>query len=82
MKNFLRAVKLGMRYRFTLLGAVVCSLIVALFWGFNIGTIYPVVEVVFQGKAMPDWIDEEIARLEAQYVPHAILGHEQPKVRS
>ena len=66
MKNFLRAVKLGMRYRFTLLGAVVCSLIVALFWGFNIGTIYPVVEVVFQGKAMPDWIDEEIARLEGE----------------
>ncbi len=26
--------------------------------------------------------DEEIARLEAPYVPHAILGHEQPKVRS
>lgn len=66
MKNFLRAVKLGMRYRFTLLGAVVCSLIVALFWGFNIGTIYPVVEIVFQGKAMPDWIDEEIARLEGE----------------
>ena len=66
MKNFLRAVKLGMRHRFTLLGAVVCSLIVALFWGFNIGTIYPVVEVVFQGKAMPDWIDEEIARLEGE----------------
>jgi subfamily B ATP-binding cassette protein MsbA len=66
MKNFLRAVKLGIRHRFTLLGAVVCSLIVALFWGFNIGTIYPVVEVVFQGKAMPDWIDEEIARLEGE----------------
>ena len=26
--------------------------------------------------------DEEIARLEAPYVPHPILGHEQPKVRS
>ena len=66
MKNFFRAVKLGMRYRFTLLGAIVCSLMVALFWGANIGTVYPVVEVVFQGKAMPDWIDGEIARLEEE----------------
>ena len=66
MKNFFRAVKLGLRHRFTLLGAVVCSLMVALFWGANIGTVYPVVEVVFQGKAMPDWIDDEITRLEEE----------------
>jgi subfamily B ATP-binding cassette protein MsbA len=64
MKNFFRAVKLGLRHRFTLLGAILCSLMVALFWGANIGTVYPVVEVVFQGKAMPDWIDGEINRLE------------------
>jgi len=66
MKNYFRAVKLGTRHRFTLLGAVFCSLMVALFWGANIGTVYPVVEVVFQGKAMPDWIDDEIARLEQE----------------
>ena len=66
MKNFFRAVKLGTRHRFTLLGAIFCSLMVALFWGANIGTVYPVVEVVFQGKAMPDWIDGEIARLEQE----------------
>ena len=64
MKNFFRAVKLGTRHRFTLLGAIFCSLMVALFWGANIGTVYPVVEVVFQGKAMPEWIDDEISRLE------------------
>ncbi len=66
MKNFFRAVKLGLRHRFTLLGAILCSLMVALFWGANIGTVYPVVEVVFQGKAMPDWIDGEISRLEEE----------------
>ena len=66
MKNYFRAVKLGTRHRFTLLGAVFCSLMVALFWGANIGTVYPVVEVVFQGKAMPDWIDDEIIRLEQE----------------
>ncbi|MFP6649026.1 MAG: ABC transporter transmembrane domain-containing protein, partial [Pirellulaceae bacterium] len=66
MKNFFRAVKLGLRHRFTLLGAILCSLMVALFWGANIGTVYPVVEVVFQGKAMPDWIDGEINRLEEE----------------
>ena len=66
MKNFFRAAKLGLRHRFTLLGAILCSLMVALFWGANIGTVYPVVEVVFQGKAMPDWIDGEISRLEEE----------------
>tara|TARA_B100000809_G_scaffold266705_2_gene330886 strand:+ start:435 stop:2426 length:1992 start_codon:yes stop_codon:yes gene_type:complete len=66
MKNFFRAAKLGLRHRFTLLGAIFCSLMVALFWGANIGTVYPVVEVVFQGKAMPDWIDGEISRLEEE----------------
>lgn len=64
MKNFLRAVRHGLRHRWTLASALLCSLMVALFWGANIGTIYPIVEVVFQGKSMPDWIDQDIDRLE------------------
>ena len=39
MKNFFRAVKLGTRHRFTLLGAIFCSLMVALFWGTALGGI-------------------------------------------
>lgn len=66
MKNFLRAVRLGLRHRWTLASALFCSLMVALFWGANIGTVYPIVEIVFQGKSVPGWLDEEVERLERQ----------------
>lgn len=61
MKNFGRAVRIALRNRFTLLGAFACSLMVAMLWCANIGTVYPFVEVVFQGKSMHDWVDDELA---------------------
>jgi ATP-binding cassette subfamily B protein/subfamily B ATP-binding cassette protein MsbA len=65
MKNLFRAVRLSLQYRITLLGAFVCSLLVALLWGANIGTVYPFVEVVFQNKSMHDWIDQQLAKSKA-----------------
>lgn len=47
MNNFCRVLRLALRNRFTAAGIFLCSLLVALLWGANIGTIYPVVEVVF-----------------------------------
>ncbi|MEQ8791632.1 MAG: ABC transporter ATP-binding protein [Pirellulaceae bacterium] len=61
MKNLGRALRLALRYRFTLAGAFVCSLMVAVLWGANIGTVYPFVEVVFQNKSLHDWIDGKLA---------------------
>ena len=61
MKNFGRAVRIALRNRFTLLGAFACSLMVAMLWCANIGTVYPFVEVVFQGKSMHEWVDDELA---------------------
>ena len=46
MNNFGRALRLALRYRLTLAGAIVSALAVALLWGGNITAIYPVVEVV------------------------------------
>ncbi len=68
MRNFFRAVKIGLRYRITCIGIVLCSLLVALFWSANIGTIYPLVEVVFQGKSVPQYLTESISELEAELV--------------
>ena len=62
MKNFGRAVRIALRNRLTLLGALVCSLMVALLWCANIGTVYPFVEVVFENKSLHEWVDEELAR--------------------
>ena len=60
MKNFLRATKLAFRYRWTVLGILASSLIVAIFWGANLGTVYPIVEVVLKGRSLPAWVDESI----------------------
>jgi ATP-binding cassette subfamily B protein/subfamily B ATP-binding cassette protein MsbA len=61
MKNFARALRVSMRHRWTLLGAFLSSLVVGLLWGANLGTIYPVTEVVFRGKSLRDWVELEIA---------------------
>ena len=64
MSNFRRALKLTLRYRFTLVGVVLCSLMIAAFWGGNIGAMYPIVEVAIRGKPLQDWVDEEIVKAE------------------
>ncbi len=66
MSNFLRAVRLSLRQRLTVAGVILCSLAVAVLWGGNIGTVYPFVEVVFDGKSMPGWIAEKIASSESK----------------
>jgi ATP-binding cassette, subfamily B, bacterial MsbA len=62
MKNFARALRISMRQPWTLLGAFICSLVVGLLWGANLGAIYPVTEVVFRGQSLHDWVEGEIAR--------------------
>ena len=61
MKNFARALRLGLRYKWTLAGTLVCSIFVAVLWGANIGTLYPIVEVSFKGQSLGDWVDEKAA---------------------
>lgn len=60
MRDFLRALRLALRYRFTIAAALVCSLIVGVMWGANIGTVYPFVQVVFRGESMHEWADKQI----------------------
>ena len=60
MKSFARAFRLTVRNRTTLLGVIATSLVVGVLWGANIGVVYPFVEVVFEGKSLPEWIDDEI----------------------
>lgn len=62
MNNYLRALKLTLRYKLTLVGLVCCSLMIAVFWGGNITAMYPIVEVAFRGQSMQTWVDQEIAK--------------------
>jgi subfamily B ATP-binding cassette protein MsbA len=64
LRNFGRAVRLVLRYPKTITASLVCSLMVGILWGGNIAALYPVVEVVFRGESLHDWIDHRIAASE------------------
>jgi hypothetical protein len=69
MRNFYRAVRLAFHYRWTLLGAFVCSLFVAVLWGGNFSVIYPFVEIVAKRQSLGDWVDSEISQAQEK------MGH-------
>jgi len=66
MNSFLRALRLTLRYRWTLLGLLGCSLMVAFFWGGNIGSLYPIMKVAFERKPLQDWVAREIDTAETK----------------
>jgi ATP-binding cassette, subfamily B, bacterial MsbA len=60
MNNFFRVLRLTLRYRWSLAGAMLSAVVVALLWGANIGGLYPIVQVIFQKQSLQTWIDSEI----------------------
>ncbi|HUT10015.1 MAG TPA: ABC transporter ATP-binding protein [Thermoguttaceae bacterium] len=62
MKNFSRVLRLAFQYRVTLVLSLLCALGVAVLWGGNIGSVYPFVEVAFQGESLQQWVDGEIEK--------------------
>ncbi len=51
---------MALKYRWSLIGSVICSCFVALFWGANIGAVYPFIEVVLHNKSLHQWADDRI----------------------
>ncbi len=60
MKNLGRALRMSLKYRWSFVGATLCSILVAVFWAGNIGAVLPFVEVVFKQQSLHTWIDERI----------------------
>ena len=60
MKNFQRTIKMGFRYRWTVVGTLLTSVAVAIFWGANLGAVYPIVEVVLKNESLQDWAAKRI----------------------
>lgn len=60
MSSFWRVLRLALTRRSILAGIAVVSLVIATLWGSNIGVIYPVIEVLMDGKSMHSWIDRKI----------------------
>ena len=73
MNNFGRVLKLAARRRFALVGILCTSLVIAVLWGANIGTLYPLVEVVFKGDSLPSYVESRVNQSEAEV---AELDHE------
>lgn len=61
MKCFGRVVRQALSHRITFVLSVFCALGVAVLWGGNITAVYPLVEVVLDGKSATQWIEGEIA---------------------
>ena len=66
MAGFLRVVRLSLRYRWTIVVSLTSSLLVGLFWGLNITTLYPVMEVVFRGESLHSTLDGQIEKLDSE----------------
>lgn len=66
MRNFGRALRLSLRYRWTFLGSILSALVVGVLWGANIGALYPFVEIAFEDRSLQEWVDAEIAAAQAK----------------
>ncbi|HEX4414682.1 MAG TPA: ABC transporter ATP-binding protein [Lacipirellulaceae bacterium] len=60
MHNFKRAFKIALQHRLNVATCVFTAVAVAILWGGNLTAVYPVVEVIMNNHALPDWIDQKI----------------------
>ena len=60
MKPFFRAVGHSLRYRWTIAGAFLCSLVIAVIWSASITTVFPIVKIVLEGETATSWVEHEI----------------------
>ncbi len=81
MRDLTRALRMSLRYKYSLIASIACSAMVAIFWGANIGAVYPFVEVVFQGRTLEDWVDHELAKPPTDKTPVAKQSWEKRQER-
>ncbi len=62
--NFVRVLRMAVRYRSVFAASVVSALAVAVLWGANVGTVYPFIEVGLFGQSPYKWIETRIEQTE------------------
>lgn len=63
--NYLwRAMKLTFKYKFTIITSMLCAIILAVCWGSNIATVYPLVQISFQGQTVSQWYEIKVKEKE------------------
>lgn len=53
-------------YRWSIVGSVICSLMVGVLWGANIGAVYPFAEIIFDGQSLHQWAERETVNCQEQ----------------
>ena len=61
MNNFGRVLRISCRHYWSIAGILLTSIVIAILWGANISALYPLVEIVFDGKSLHDKYDEVLA---------------------
>ncbi|MCH2116947.1 MAG: ABC transporter ATP-binding protein/permease [Pirellulales bacterium] len=70
MKNFGRTLRLALRYRVTVIACLASGTLVAILWGGNLTAVYPVVDVIMTDRALPEWMDDQLAKHEQEVVQY------------
>ena len=60
MKNFARLVRFAWPYRVRFGLSLACAAMVAVFWGGNIGAVYPLLQILIRSENCQHWVDEKI----------------------
>jgi ATP-binding cassette, subfamily B, bacterial MsbA len=60
MHNFLRTLRLVLRYKTTLALSTFTAIMVAVLWGFNIGGAYPIIAIITENKSVQQWLADDI----------------------
>src|ERR1700689_1390685 len=60
MKNFARLVRFAWPYRVRFGLSLACAAMVAVFWGGNIGAVYPLLQILIRSQNCQHWIEEKI----------------------
>ncbi|PQO25175.1 ABC transporter ATP-binding protein [Blastopirellula marina] len=53
-------------YRWSIVGSIICSLMVGFLWGANIGAVYPFAEIIFDGQSLHQWAERETVNCKEQ----------------
>jgi len=64
MKHFRHAVWLSFKYKWSIAGSVLTSLVIAFLFCISISTVFPVIKIVLEGETAPQWVANEIAKAE------------------
>ena len=66
MKNLARLVRFAWPYRARFGLSLACAALVALFWGANLGAVYPLLQILFDDKNCQAWVAERVEEIETE----------------